>query len=57
MDYYVIMHNMIIENEREESVEDDHPYDHDGPLAQLDQVSVEFCIPRHASKNPQHRRI
>jgi hypothetical protein len=33
---------MIIEIERKERVEDDPPYDHEGPLAQLDQVLVEF---------------
>jgi hypothetical protein len=38
----VVMHNMIIKSEREEPVEDDWPFDHEGPLAKLDQVSVEF---------------
>jgi hypothetical protein len=33
---------MIIESEREEPVEDDQPYDHEGRLAKLDQVPMEF---------------
>jgi hypothetical protein len=36
------MHNMIIESEREEPVEDDQPYDHKDPLSQHDQVLVNF---------------
>jgi hypothetical protein len=38
----VIMHNIVVESEREEPVEDDQPYDHKGPLAELDQVLVKF---------------
>jgi hypothetical protein len=37
------MHIIIIESEREEPVEDDQPFDHEGPLAQLDQVLAEFA--------------
>jgi hypothetical protein len=37
------MNNIIIESERLESVVDDQPFDHHGPLAQLDQVSAEFA--------------
>jgi hypothetical protein len=33
---------MIIESKHEKPVEDDQPYDHEGPLAELDQVLVEF---------------
>jgi hypothetical protein len=47
------MHNMIIESEREELVENDRPFDHMGPLAELDEVPVEFsaflaCIKKSA---------
>jgi hypothetical protein len=34
---------MIIESERDEPVDDDEPFDHEGPLSQLDQVSTEFA--------------
>jgi hypothetical protein len=37
------MHNMIIKSEREEPVKDDQSFDYEGPLAQLDQVSIEFA--------------
>jgi hypothetical protein len=43
MNYYVIMHNMIIKSERKEPVKDDQPFDYESPLAQLDQVSTEFA--------------
>jgi hypothetical protein len=36
----VIMHNMIIESECEEPVENDQPFDHMGPLAELDEVLI-----------------
>jgi hypothetical protein len=36
------MHNIIIESEGEEPVVDDQPIDHQGPLSQLDQLSVKF---------------
>jgi hypothetical protein len=37
------MYNIIIKCEHEELVEDDQPFDHKGPLAELDQVSAEFA--------------
>jgi hypothetical protein len=40
----VIMHNMIIESECDEPVVDDEPFDHESPLAQLNQVSAEFAV-------------
>jgi hypothetical protein len=42
MNYYVIMHNMIIKSESDAPVVDDQPFDHEGHLAQLAQVSAEF---------------
>jgi hypothetical protein len=36
------MYNIIIESEHEEHVKDVQPYDHEGPLAELDQVPVEL---------------
>jgi hypothetical protein len=33
---------MIIESEHEEPVKDGQPFDHMGPLAELDEVPVEF---------------
>jgi hypothetical protein len=42
MNCCVIMHNMIIGIAREEQVHDDHPFDHQGPLAQLDQLHGKF---------------
>jgi hypothetical protein len=55
MSYYVIMHNMIINSEREAPVEDDHPFDHMGLLAKLDEVPMEFstslpCIKKSATE-------
>ena len=40
----VIMHNMIIESEHDNSVRDDQPFEHQGPLAQIDheQVPINF---------------
>jgi hypothetical protein len=42
MNYYVIMHNMKIESEREGHVEDDQPFDFQGPLAQVNDVPANF---------------
>jgi hypothetical protein len=37
------MYTMTIESEHDESVVDDELFDHEGPLAQLDQVPAEFA--------------
>jgi hypothetical protein len=42
MNCCVITHNIIIESECEELVEYDQPYDHENPLAKLDQVPAKF---------------
>ena len=42
MNACLIMHNMIIENERDALVVDDVSFDHQGPLAQLQQVPSGF---------------
>ena len=39
----VIMHNMIIEDERDAPVHDNHPFDFQGPLAELNEVPAEFA--------------
>jgi hypothetical protein len=39
----MIMHNMIIEDERDITVVNDQPLDHQGPLAQLAQVPTKFA--------------
>ena len=36
----VIMHNMIIESERDNPVHDDQLFEHQGPLADIDHVYV-----------------
>jgi hypothetical protein len=41
--YFMIMHNMIIESERDITVVNDQPLDHQGPLAQLAQVPTKFA--------------
>jgi hypothetical protein len=48
-------HNMIIENERDELVVNDEMFDHEGPLAQLDQVQPNLqhsspCIMKFATE-------
>ncbi|KAK1653322.1 hypothetical protein QYE76_071127 [Lolium multiflorum] len=40
----VIIHNMIIENERDTPVQDDHPFDYQGPLAEVEHVPQEFAF-------------
>ena len=44
MNACVIMHNMIIESERRDPVNDPHSYDHQDPLTAIDhQVPTEFA--------------
>jgi hypothetical protein len=42
MNFYVIMHNMIIENEHEAQVEDDQPLVFQGPPVQVNDVPANF---------------
>jgi hypothetical protein len=37
------VHNMIIKSEEDEPVDNNHPFDYQVPLAQLDQVPGEFA--------------
>jgi hypothetical protein len=50
------MHNIIIESEGEEPAVDDQPIDHQGPLSQVDQLSVKFIALSHdaPSRNVIH---
>jgi hypothetical protein len=61
MNCSVIMRNMIIESEHEEPVEDDQPFDQEGPLAELDQVSAEFfaflAMPQEIRNRDEHNRL
>jgi hypothetical protein len=43
MNACVIMHNMIIESEREDPVHDDQPFDYQGPLAKVEHMPQEFA--------------
>jgi hypothetical protein len=43
VNWRVIMHNMIIKCEWAKPVDDDHPFDHQRPLAELDQVPAELA--------------
>ncbi|XP_071683714.1 uncharacterized protein [Lolium perenne] len=47
MNAYVIIHNMIIESERDTPVQDDHPFDYQGPLAEVEYVPQEFVAFLH----------
>jgi hypothetical protein len=44
MNCCVIMHNLIIKSDWEEPMVDDHPFYHEGTVAQLDQVSSEMLL-------------
>jgi hypothetical protein len=35
---------MIIESERDAPTNDDHPFDFEGPLAQVEQVPTQFVV-------------
>jgi hypothetical protein len=39
-----VMHNMIIESERDTPVQDDQPFDYQWPLAKVDHVPQEFAF-------------
>jgi hypothetical protein len=41
--YCVNLHKRIIKSERDELVDDDHPFDHRGHVIQLDQACGEFA--------------
>ncbi|KAK1644400.1 hypothetical protein QYE76_062205 [Lolium multiflorum] len=47
MNVIVIMHNMIIESERDEPMHDDQPFDYEGPLAEVEHVPQQFATFLH----------
>jgi hypothetical protein len=47
MNASVIIHNMIIESKRDTPVQDDHPFDYQGPLAEVEHVPQEFAAFLH----------
>jgi hypothetical protein len=43
MNAYMIMHNMIIESERDSPTDDDHPFDFQGPFAEVEQAPAQYA--------------
>jgi hypothetical protein len=43
MNSCLIMHNIIIESERDATADDEQSYDFQGPLAQVEQVPAKFA--------------
>jgi hypothetical protein len=64
MNACVIMHNMIIESEHDETMHDDQPFDYQGPIGEVEHVPQEFGAFLHmheeiqdADVNANFRRI
>jgi hypothetical protein len=55
------MHNMIIESECEAHIEDDRPFDFQGPLAQVNDVPAEFSafltMQQEICNKDEHNRL